>query len=277
MRPREIALIAAREVREAVRSRWFVLSAASFLVLSLALSLLGLAGAHRSGLAGFDRTTAGLLNLALLFVPLLGLSLGGLGIAGELEDGSLAALLAQPVTRTEVFAGKFLGLFAALAAAIVAGFGCSGVIVAATAGGGNAKAFLSLAGLSVLLAAVSLALGALLSVWLGSRTKAAGAAFAAWIGLVYLSDLGTIGLVLARNLDPARVFLLSLFNPVEQARVLGTLALTRRPEVLGIVGLYGQDRFGDAGLPLLLLCALLFWALVALLAGGALFRKAVVS
>ena len=277
MRPREVALVAAREVREAVRSRWFILSAASFLVLSLALSLLGLAGAHRSGLAGFDRTTAGLLNLALLFVPLLGLSLGGLGIAGELEDGSLASLLAQPLTRIEVYAGKYLGLFAALAAAIAAGFGCSGIIVAASAGGGNARAFLSLAGLSVLLAAVSLAIGALLSVALGSRAKAAGAAFAAWIGLVYLSDLGTIGLVLARNLGADRVLLLALFNPVELARVLGTMALTQRPEVLGVVGLYGQDRFGDAGLPLLLLGALGFWAIFALCAGARLFRKAVVS
>lgn len=276
MRARETALVAAREVREAVRSRWFVLSAASFLLLSLALSVLGLSGAHRSGLAGFDRTTAGLLNLALLFVPLLGLSLGGLGIAGELEDGSLAALLALPLTRAEVYAGKYLGLLAALAAAIAGGFGLSGVLVAAAAGGGDARTFLALAALAMVLAAVSLALGALLSVALCSRAKAAGAAFAAWIGLVYLSDLGSIGLVLARNLEPARVLLLALFNPVEQARVLGTLALTRRAEVLGIVGLYGQDLLGEAGLVALLLGALLLWTALPLLAGARLFRKAVV-
>lgn len=277
MRAREVALIAAREVREAVRSRWFLLSSLSFLLLSLGLSFLGLAGAQRSGLAGFDRTTSGLLNLALIFVPLLGLSLGGLGIAGEMEDGSLAALLALPVTRSEVYAGKYLGLLAALVAAVGAGFGCSGVIVAASAGGGDENAFLALAGLAMLLAAVSLAIGALLSVSLGSRAKAAGAAFAAWIGLVYLSDLGSIGLVLARNLDPARVLLLALFNPLEQARVLGTLALTRRPEVLGVVGLYGQDRFGDAGFVAVLFAALGLWALLALLAGARVFGKAVVS
>jgi Cu-processing system permease protein len=277
MRLRETSLVAAREVREAVRSRWFLLCALSFFALSLGLSLLGLAGAHRSGLAGFDRTTAGLLNLALLFVPLLGLSLGALGIAGELEDGSLASLLAQPLTRLEVYAGKYLGLLAALGAAIAAGFGCSGVLVAVGAGGGDARAFLSLAALAALLAAASLAVGALLSVALASRARAAGAAFAAWIALVYLSDLGTIGLVLARNLGPDRVLLLSLFNPVEQARVLGTLALTARPEVLGVVGLYGQDRFGTAGLAALLLGALVAWTAAALFAGARRFRRTVVS
>ena len=86
MRPREMTLVAAREFRDALRSRWFILAAGCFLALSLGLSMLGLAGAQRSGLAGFDRTTASLLNLALLFVPLVTLSLGGLGIAGELES-----------------------------------------------------------------------------------------------------------------------------------------------------------------------------------------------
>src|SRR6516165_7356058 len=182
MRPRETLLVAAREVREAVRSRWFLLSAVSFLVLSLGLSLFGLAGAQRSGLAGFDRTTAGLLNLALLFVPLVTLSLGGLGLAGELEDGSLAVLLAQPITRAEVYVGKYVGLLAAVASSIFTGFG--------------------LAGLTVLLAAVTLAVGTLLSAALGSRAKAVGGAFAAWLALVYGSDLGTIGLAAARSLSP---------------------------------------------------------------------------
>src|SRR5512145_3293430 len=107
MRLRTAGLVAARELREAMRSRWFVLAAACFLVLSLGLSLLGLAGAQRSGIAGFDRTTASLLTLALLFVPLVTLTLGGLGIAGELEHQSLSMLLAQPITRLEAYVGKY--------------------------------------------------------------------------------------------------------------------------------------------------------------------------
>jgi Cu-processing system permease protein len=277
MRMREIALIAAREVREALRSRWFVLAAICLLLLSLGLSLLGLSGAQRSGLAGFDRTTAGLLNLALLFVPLLGLSLGALGIAGEIEDGSLAVLAAQPVTRAEVYVGKYAGLLLAMIAAILGGFGASGTIVALGSGGGDARAFLSLAGIAVLLGAVSLAIGALLSVAAGSRARAAGAAFAAWIALVYLSDLGSMGLVLARNLGADRVFFLAFLNPVEQARVLGTLALTQRPEVLGVVGLYGQDHLGAVGLPAVLALTLVVWALGALLSGMAIFKKAVIT
>lgn len=277
MRLRETGLVAARELREAMRSRWFVLAAACFLVLSLGLSLLGLAGAQRAGLAGFDRTTASLLNLALLFVPLVTLSLGGLGIAGELEDGSLAMLLAQPVTRLESYAGKYVGLLAAVSAAVCAGFGATGVIVGWAVGGGNVRAFLGLVGLALLLGAATLALGTLLSVVLRSRARVIGAAFSVWLLLVYVSDLGTIGLAIARNLGPAQVFVLALLNPVEQARVVGTLALSDRLDVLGPVGIFGLDQFGAGGLVALLVTLLVVMAAAPLVAGYAVFRRAVIT
>ncbi len=273
MRFRTIGLVGGRELREAIRSRWFVLAAACFFALSLGLAMLGLAGAARSGLAGFDRTTASLLNLALVFVPLLALALGGLGIAGELEDGSLATVLAQPVTRLEVYLGTYLGLLVALAASVSLGFGATALAVAAFAGGGNVWGFAGLVGLVLLLAAATLAIGSALAVATRGRARVIGAVFAVWLALVYVSDLGTIGLSIARTLAPAQIFFLALLNPVQQARVLGTLALTSRVDVLGPVGLYGLDHFGHAGLAALLAAALLTATIVPLALGYGLFRK----
>jgi len=246
-------------------------------VLSLGLSMLGLAGAQRSGLAGFDRTTASLLNLALLFVPMVTLSLGGLGIAGDLEDGSLGMLLAQPITRLEAYVGKYLGLLAAVSASILIGFGATGVIVAVFAGGGNAVAFAALVGLTLLLAATTLSLGTVLSVALQSRARVIGAACAAWLLLVYASDLGTIGLTIARRLDPGQVFVLALLNPVQQARVLGTLVLSSRLEVLGPVGVFGLDQFGVGGLSAVLVAVLTLMAAGTAAAGYAMFRRMAVT
>src|SRR5439155_23406559 len=112
-------------------------------------------------------------NLALLFVPLVTLSLGSLGIAGELEDGSLALLLAQPMTRLEAYVGKYVGLLLAVSAAIAAGFGATGVIVGVAAGG-SARGFLALVATTMLLAAATLALGTLLSVMLRGRARVIG-------------------------------------------------------------------------------------------------------
>lgn len=276
MRFRETLLIGAREVREALRSRWFILTTLSFLGLSLGLSFLGLAGAERSGLAGFDRTTASMLNLVLLFVPLVTLSLGSLNIAGDLEDGSLGMLLSQPVSRTEVFVGKYVGLMSAVTMAVLTGFGISGIVVGFFTGGENVKAYLALVGFTLLLALSTLAFGTLLSVSLRSRAKVIGAAFTVWILLVYVSDLGTIGLTIARNLEPGQIFTLALFNPVQQARVLGTIALTDKLEFLGPVAVFGIDHFGSRGLVVLLCGTLMASAVIPLAIGYRIFRRVVV-
>lgn len=277
MRLRPTALVAARELQEALRSRWFALAAGCFLVLSFALTWLGLAGAQRAGLAGFDRTTASLLNLALLFVPLVTLSLGGLGIAGELEDRSLAMLLAQPVTRLEVWAGKYLGLVSAVTAAVCVGFGATGVLIGVQAGSANVHAFVVLLGVVLLLGAVTLAIGLALSAGLRSRARVIGAAFSTWLVLVYVSDLAMIGLTLARGLRPGQVFALSVLNPVQEARLLGTLALSSRLDVLGPAGVFGVDQFGATGLVILLVAALCGAGALALAGGYLLFRRTPVT
>ena len=276
MRLRETALVGARELTDALRGRWFLVASVSFFALSLGLSLLGLSGAQRSGLAGFDRTTASLLNLALVFVPLLTFSVGALGIAGEIEDGSLAMLLAQPLTRAEVFTGKLAGLLAAVWIALLLGFGSTGVIVGLYAGG-NAIAFLSLLGLLLVYSGSTLAIGTLLSVALRSRVRAIGAAFATWLAFVYVSDLGSIGLAIARGLRPGQLFALALLNPVEQARVAGTLALTDRLDALGPVGIFALDHLGAAGVVTLLHGLLAATAIGLGALGLRIFRKAVLA
>ncbi|MCK6545471.1 ABC transporter permease [Myxococcota bacterium] len=253
-----------------------MLAAVGFFVLSLALAWLGLSGAERTGMAGFDRTTASLLNLVLLFVPLVTLTLGGLGLAGEIEDGSLGMLLSQPLSRGEVYAGKYLGSLVAVAAAVAVGFGTTGIIVGLATGGGDVAKFIALVGSTMLLAASTLAIGTALSAALTSRARVMGAAFSAWLLLVYLSDLGTIGLVIARELTPGKVFALALLNPVEQARVLGTITLSERLDILGPAGLAALDLFGRSGVVLVAAAALCASACAALGLGYSLFRKAVV-
>ena len=114
--------LAQKELREALRNRWFVLYTLAFIGLALALSYMSLAGAGISGFAGFGRTAASLINLVLLIIPLMALTVGAQSLAHEAEHGTLAYLLAQPVTRAEVFAGKYLGLALALTLSTLAGF-----------------------------------------------------------------------------------------------------------------------------------------------------------
>ena len=113
-----IRTIAARELRESLGSRWFVLYTIAFAVLGLGVSYVSATSLGGAGLAGFGRTSAGLVNLVLLVVPLMSLTAGAGTIASDRERGMLAYLLAQPVSRAEVFWGKALGAALALLAAL---------------------------------------------------------------------------------------------------------------------------------------------------------------
>jgi Cu-processing system permease protein len=130
MEARIVWTLAKKELRDALRNRWFVLYTAAFVVLALAFSYLALAGAGMVGFAGFGRTAASLINLVLLIVPLMALTIGAQSLAGEQERNTLAYLLAQPISRTDVFVGKYLGLVLSLLASLTLGFGISGVVMA---------------------------------------------------------------------------------------------------------------------------------------------------
>jgi Cu-processing system permease protein len=263
--------IAQRELREALRNKWLWFYAAGFAVLALALSQAGLASAGYAGLGGFGRTAASLINALLLFVPLMGLSVGAGALAGDRERGTLLYLLAQPVNRAEVFFGKALGAALALAAAVGSGFGLAGLGLA-SAGDGDPVTFLALAGYSLLLALTCLGLGLLISALTRKSATASGAALSLWLALVFLGDLGVVGATLALRPAPAVLFALLVANPLQVFKLGAIYSLRATLDTLGAAGQYAVYRFGPP-LPYLLLGMLAGWVILSFGIAFAVFNR----
>ncbi len=241
---RTVMLVVSKEVRESRRNSWFLLFAAIFAGLSLTLSLLGLAGLGSLGVAGFGRTTASLLNLVMLVVPLMGLLLGALSIVGEREHGTLATLLSQPVLVEEVFLGKFLGLATALLGALLAGFGLTALVVARWSGSTRLDDYLLLTAWTCLFGLGYLSLGFWVSAVAGKTAAAMGVAVFLWLVSVFLSDLGLIGTTLVLRLSPHSLLWLSLLNPAQVFKLLVLNSIGGNLEALGPGGLYATETFG---------------------------------
>jgi Cu-processing system permease protein len=256
-------LLAQKELRDARRNRWLWLYTLSFVVLASALVWLGLSALGSYGVAGFGRTGASLINLILLIVPLMGLTLGALSLAGERERGTLLYLLAQPVSPPEVLVGKFMGLAGALIAAVSAGFGLSGLLISWQGGLVQSELYLALWGLTVLLALLSLAFGFLISALARKGATAMGVALFVWLGLVFLSDLGVMGTALVLKLSVGQLLGLALLNPLHSFKLLAVLSVQGDLEILGPAGLYALRAFGDWLVPFLTLL-LLGWTALAL-------------
>jgi Cu-processing system permease protein len=217
--------IAKQEFVVCLRGRWIVVFSIVFAALSLAIAYFGTVTAGAAGLQGFERTTASLLNLVLYLVPLLGLALGTLNISREHESNEL--LFSQPLSRARIVCGRLLGLFAATATALLAGFGVAALVIFLQIGSEGLVRFSALVLLSTMLAAVYLTVGALVGLRFDSRTKALGISLVLWFFFVFLYDLLVIGAVF---LVPERtanllIFLSVFGNPVDLARVSSLLAV----------------------------------------------------
>lgn len=246
MSGRALKAIFFREISETKRNRWFLLVASLFALLSASLSLLGLAGLGNFGVAGFGRTAASLLNLILFVVPLMGLLLGAMSLCNEKEQGSLAFLMAQPVTAGEILLGKYLGASAALTAAILAGFGLSGIIISFYAGVAQISGFITLFIFTVMLGLAFLSLGFLLSVISSRTATATGLAMVAWFLFIFFSDLGVISAVLSVKFSAHELFWISVLNPLQSFKLAVVGGLQKSLEVFGMTGRYATDAFGGA-------------------------------
>jgi Cu-processing system permease protein len=247
--------IALRELREALRNKWLAFYAVGFAALAFALSQASLASAGYAGLGGFGRTAASLINALLLFVPLLGLSVGANALAGDRERGTMPYLLAQPVNRAEVFFGKAIGAGLAVTVALAVGFGLAAL---ALAGDGEALAYLSLIEFTILLALASIGFGFVISALTRKGSTAIGASLLVWLGLVFFGDLSLVGATLALRPAPAVLLGMLLVNPLQAFRLGAIYSLRATLDTLGAVGQYAVYRFGE-GLPLMLLGLLAGW------------------
>jgi Cu-processing system permease protein len=250
-----------KELKDARRSKWFLLLAAVFAGLALALSLLGMSALGAIGGAGFGRTTASLLNLVVVIVPLMGLLMGALSVAGEREHGTLLTLLAQPVLLEEVLLGKFLGLAAALLGTILFGFGLAALVIAQQNGAPQVGGYLVLIGYTALFGLGFLSVGFLISAMARRTASAIGVAIFAWLVSVFLGDLGLIGTSVVLELSPRSLLWLSLANPAQVFKLAVLQGIQRNLESLGPGGLYATEVLGS-WLPIVLTVLLILWFIV---------------
>jgi len=267
-----VVAFARREFRDAISSRWFLLYTVAFTVLAVAVSFMSLAGSGSQGFAGFGRTTAGLLNLIMLVVPLMALNAGAGTIAGERERGTLLYLLAQPISRVELLLGKYLGLAAALCGSLFVGFGLSAAVLAWRAGSVGLTAYAMLVAFTCALALAMLSVGILLSVLSRRSGVATGLGLFAWLILVFLSDLGLMAGTILFKLRVQEVFAIGIANPLQAFKMAVIVNMNASLDVLGPVGMYASQTYGQA-LPWILAAVLAVWTIVPLVAALILFNK----
>jgi Cu-processing system permease protein len=233
---RQVAIIAAKELRERLRNRWVLVVALVFAAFALLIAYFGAAQQGAVGFRGIEVTIASLTSLVIYLVPLIVLLLGYDAVAGERERGSLDLLLSLPITRVELLLGKFVGLAAALAASTLAGFGLAGIAIAYQIDSGALFHYAGFVLSAVAMGMAFLSMAVMVSVIAADRARASGAAIALWFFFVLVFDLVLLGaLVLTGGQVGGDVLpYLLLANPADVFRILNVFSME---EVRNLYGL----------------------------------------
>lgn len=236
---RVLWLCARYELLLAVRSRWLQIFAAVFAGLSLAIAGSGyvLSGGH--GIQDFSRTAVSLVQVVLLLVPLAALVFGGLALTPD--RGAAELLYSQPVPRGVILIGRTLGVWLALGAAELIGFGVAGLAVQSQSGIDGIGRYGALVTMALAITGIFLAIAALIAALSPAhRTRVLASALVVWFVMVMLFDVVSLGAAsLLRSGAASRLLITAvLINPVDAARTGALLAID------------GSAAFGAASLAL---------------------------
>ncbi len=263
----KLMAVATIEFRVALRNRWLILATGVMTLFSLALTFSGAGGLElKAGI--LTLAAASLATLSVYLIPLIALLISYDSIAGEVERGTMALVLATPISRGVLLAGKALGLIAVLAIAIAASLTISsGAAIFAYGMDMSGLAAIVRLGLTgLLLGAVFVAIGMMISVASPRAGQAAAVAIGVWLVATVLYDLALLAGILA---DKDGVFTKTLFpyfvvaNPGDAFRIFNLAGLENAAPVSGLDGIANTLPFSAT----YALAGLFAWLVAALAAG----------
>ncbi len=257
--------LALKELRDGLRNRWIAAAIILLGALALALSLLGSAPTGSVRVSDLDITVISLASLSVYLIPLIALMLSFDALVGEFERGTMMLLLTYPVSRWQVIMGKFLGHVLILFIAIFIGYGGAFLIMILFTGSGTEgwQAYGMMMLSSLILGAVFIALGYLVSVLVKERATAAGTAIGLWLIFVVLYDLLLFGVLLLdkEQMIGQQLFsMLMLISPADSYRIFNLSMFDGVSQAAGIAGIASEAGMSSV----LLISVMLMWVIVPL-------------
>ena len=195
MQTNVIISVAKKEIMDNIRNKWIIIVSVMFALLTLVVSYFGSLGSN--GWQNLGMTISGMASIVTLLIPIIALMLAYATIIGEIERGSMSALLALSTKRYEIIIGKLLGLAAVLCFTILVGFGVAGLMIAINVPNVNFLDYGVFIGATMLLGLVFLTIALCFSTIFSKRSTAMGGAIFLWFLFQIILPLVLVGLLAA--------------------------------------------------------------------------------
>ncbi len=234
-----------------IRSRWTFVYAGFYLIFTLALLWLS---------NDLSKVTITLMNVVLVLVPLIATMFGIMYYYNSREFTEL--LLAQPIKRTSIFLGQYLGVALSLTASLLVGVGVPFILYGIFLSG-EIFNFSTVLLMGIFLSFIFSAIAFFIALKNENRIRGFGIGILVWLLLAVVYD-GLFLLLLAVFSDyPIDDFAMgaSMLNPIDLSRILILLKLDISA-LMGYTGAVFQKFFGGPMGMLVAFSTLLAWIMV---------------
>ena len=267
-------IVAGNELRSGFRNRMVASTILVLGALALVLALFGSTPIGETRASSLSVIYVSLASLSIYLIPLLALMLSFDTVVGESERGSLLLLMCYPLSRAQLLLGKFVGHLMILTLAVVIGYGGIGLYLHLSGHGSTAEwvSYCAMMASSVLLGAVFLAVGSMISIVVRERSTSVGAAIVIWLLAVVLYDLGLLGILVTDtdySVSGELLATLIAINPADAYRLYNITTSESAAMVSGMAQLSADAVWS----PIALLGVLLGWVVVLQLVNVQLFNR----
>ncbi len=216
-----------------MRSRWILFYGGFFMVFTFSLLFLS---------NDLSKAIISLLNVVLILCPLIATMTGLMFYYQSREFVEL--LLAQPVKRTSIFFGQFLGLSLSLALSLFLGIGIPFLVYGVFLSG-EIWNFLGLLTMGIVLSLIFSAISFLIALLNDNKIRGFGLAIFVWLFFTVIYDgLFLLSLFLFKDYPLEDVSIaISMLNPIDLARIFILLKLDVSA-LMGYTGAVFQKFFG---------------------------------
>ncbi len=265
-----IISVALKEYQSGIRNKIILFLTILMAGIALVISYFGSAGTGHVGIENSSVVIVSLVSLSVYILPIVSLVLGHDLIVGELEGKTLSLLLTLPISRGELYLGKFLGQALSIVTVTTIGMGVVGPFFVFKQGFEILGPFVKFLLCANLLSLCFLSLAQMSSAIVSERVKSIGISLFFWFFFVLIFDLVLIGLLVVTDghVDSSLFSFLLFLNPTDIFRVVNLIGMD---EAKGSFGLITLAK--DGSYVFFAYASFLLWVLVPLVIGSFIFKR----
>ncbi|WP_200763995.1 ABC transporter permease [Nitrosophilus alvini] len=243
---KNLLLIAKLDIKESMRSKWFLVYLLVFGGLMALFFVTGITDSVVMGFTGLSRLLLVYMQVTIVILPIFILITTVKSISGDRESSILEYMLSFPVSLKDYYWGKMAGRFTIVFLPVILAL-LLGIAWGIFKGGELPwKMLILYTALIFALCFVFLGIAFFISTLVKSHDVALGASFVVWITLLAFIDIALIGLMLQNRISDEIIIFLALLNPMEVFRVGAISLFDPELTVIGPVAYYILDTFGHS-------------------------------